>query len=187
MKFLNRRKQKISCFEKFFCKIFRRGLKLKFLRIFKKNLILIRVLKHSLKNLNLDNIEFSPNIIEEKMLENFLPEYSITYLIKRNFKERKNEKLLKSSITKIDKRFLELFKWLYLTVYKIPVRTIQLRLLYLFFCLSISGTHIENLNKESKKIFAQNTLSFKKKFKFKKLKKYKLRKKLNLKKKMLNV
>lgn len=181
MKFLNRRKHKITCFEKFFSKIFRNGLKLRFLKFFKNFLILFRILKNSFKSTKINNLNFSYNIIEENMFEKFLPEYSITYSIKKNFKERRKEKNLKSAPLKSHKKISELFKWLYLTIYKIPVRTIQLRLFYLFFCFKITGANVEKLREESKQIFAENVVSFKRKFRFKRLKKLKFRQKKKIK------
>lgn len=169
MKFINNKKVKIHCAEKFLNKILKNGLKYKYFIYLKKSLILFRKLKLILHKINMKNIQFSPNLFEDSLVEWYLPEYSVTYLLKKDMKSKKRIKILKGFIIKIDNNAIELYKWIYLILYRLPIRSFQLKIFYLLIALYCSEEGLLLLANESKAIFSENILTAKKKFKWKKI------------------
>ena len=163
MKIVKKKKFKIHCFEKFLNKIFKNGKKYKFFKFLKNILILFKILKKIFKTNILKYTIFSFNIFEKIFLSWSFPEYCITYKIKKDFKKRKKVKDLTGLILRVDNETTELYKWLYLLLYKLPIRTIQLKLYYIVHSLNVYGSSIYNLDEESKEIFAKSRNSLKKK------------------------
>lgn len=160
-------KKNIHCFEKLLNRLFKNGNKYSMLKNFKNILFLFGIFRKYFKRKNLRFMFFSKNLVEEELLDLYLPEYSVSYKIKKDFKKKKKTKKLTGSIVKINKEITELYKWWYLLFYKIPIRTLKLKLFYFILLIYIVVNNIHKLVDESKEIFADSNVFYRKKFKWK--------------------
>ena len=107
---LKKFKKNIHCFEKLLNRLLKNGKKYSMFKNFKNVLFLFGIFRKYFKKKNLYFMFFSKNIVEEELLNLYLPEYSISYKIKKDFKNKKKIKKLTGSIVKINKEITELYK-----------------------------------------------------------------------------
>ena len=85
-------KKNIHCFEKLLNRLLKNGKKYSMFKNFKNVLFLFGIYRKYFKKKQLRFMFFSKNLVEEELLDLYLPEYSVSYKIKKDFKKKKKLK-----------------------------------------------------------------------------------------------
>lgn len=114
----------------FLNKIFKNGYKYRFLKFLKNSIFFFKIFKGIQVN-KIRTIFCYYDIFKKIDLNWMAPKYFTRVYTKKT--KKKTSKYLKSIPILKDKRIQEFFKILNLLLYKLPIRTIQLRIFYLIF------------------------------------------------------